>query len=147
MTAIRSADVPARVRDLVAARRPDIEVIDVIVSAGVVRVIVDHPDGVGLALCEELSRELQPLREQYALEVSSPGLNRPLVAARHYERAVGQDVEVRLRDLVDGRRKLVGRLTGFEGDRLTVDLDGGGTATVGLADVARANIRWKPVTT
>lgn len=147
MTAIKNADVPARVRELVEAQRPDVEVVDVIVSAGILRVIVDHSEGVGHGLCEEVARELQPLREQYALEVSSPGLNRPLVTAAHYERAVGQDVEIRLRALIDGRRRLAGRLAAFENERVTVELDSGGTATVPLADVARANIRWKPVTT
>ncbi len=141
------ADVPGRVRELVAAHRADVEVVDVIVSADIVRVLVDHPEGVGHALCEEVARELLPIRERYSLEVSSPGLNRPLVAAHHYERAVGSDVEVRLRGLVDGRRKLAGRLTAFEDDRLAVELDAGGTAVVPLADVARANIRWKPVGT
>jgi ribosome maturation factor RimP len=141
------ADVPARVRDLVSAHRADVEVVDVIVSADVVRVLVDHPDGVSHALCEDVARELLPIRERYALEVSSPGLNRPLVAPHHYERAVGSDVEVRLRGLVDGRRKLAGRLTSFGDDQLAVELDSGGTAVVPLADVARANIRWKPVGT
>jgi ribosome maturation factor RimP len=144
---VSTADVPARVRDLVAAHRADVEVVDVIVSADVVRVIVDHPEGVSHALCEEVARELQPVRERYGLEVSSPGLNRPLVAPHHYERAVGSDVEVRLREVVDGRRKLAGRLTAFEDGRLTVELDGGATIVVQHTDVARANIRWKPVGT
>lgn len=146
MTTAGLADVPARVRTLVAASRADVEVVDVVVASGVVRVLVDHPDGVTHGLCEELTRDLAPLRESYALEVSSPGLNRPLVSERDYERAIGKDVDVRLRELQDGRRRLRGRLAAFDDGLLTVALDDGGSVTAPLTGVARAKIRWKPET-
>ena len=60
-------------------------------SPGLVRVTIDRPGGtVDLDLCERVSRELSPLRDRYALEVSSPGIERPLVKPDHYRAATGQ---------------------------------------------------------
>ena len=60
-------------------------------APGLVRVFIDHPNGVDTDLCERVSRELSPLRERYALEVSSPGVERPLVRPDHYRRVVGSN--------------------------------------------------------
>jgi ribosome maturation factor RimP len=65
-------------------------------SPGLVRVTIDRPGGsVDLDLCERVSRELSPLRDRYALEVSSPGIERPLVKPDHYRAAAGSRVHVR----------------------------------------------------
>lgn len=78
---------------------PDVEVLLVeVVSGSTVRLFIDHPDGVTLALCERVSGQLNDLRDRYALEVSSPGQDRPLTKPQHYSRFLGRRARVRLRE-------------------------------------------------
>ena len=74
---------------------PGIDVLLVEQSGDVLRVFVDHPDGVTLGLCEQVTHELGDLRERYALEVSSPGPRRPLTKPEHFRRFVGRRARVR----------------------------------------------------
>ena len=81
-----------------AASEPDVDVLLAeVVGASTLRVFIDHPDGVTLALCERVTRELGDLRERYSLEVSSPGTERPLTKPAHFRRFVGRRARVRLR--------------------------------------------------
>ena len=81
-----------------ALREPDVEVLLAeVVSGGTLRLFIDHPDGVTLALCERVSAELADYRERYSLEVSSPGQDRPLTKPQHYARFLGRRARVRLR--------------------------------------------------
>jgi ribosome maturation factor RimP len=86
-----------------------------------VRVFIDHPQGVDIALCERVSRDLSPLRERFALEVSSPGVERPLVRPDHYRRAVGSKVDVRTVEPIDGRRHFTALLV--DADDAGIDLE------------------------
>jgi ribosome maturation factor RimP len=75
---------------------PDVEVLLVeVLPSKCVRVFIDHPDGVTLALCERVSMRLNDLRELYALEVSSPGSKRPLTKPAHFRRFLGRRARVR----------------------------------------------------
>jgi ribosome maturation factor RimP len=81
-----------------AAAEPDVEVLLVEVAGGsVLRVFIDHPDGVTLGLCERVTHALAPWRDDYSLEVSSPGLERPLTKPDHFRRFVGRRARVRTR--------------------------------------------------
>lgn len=94
-------------------------------SPGLVRVTIDRPGGaVDLDLCERVSRELSALRDRYALEVSSPGIERPLVKPEHYRAATGSRVHVRTAEAVDGRRSFTGTLADAGDDEIEIDLDG-----------------------
>jgi ribosome maturation factor RimP len=128
----------------IAAQRPDVEVWDVtlIPAQGLVRVLIDRPGGVDLALCETVSRLLSEVRERYAVEVSSPGLERPLVKTSHFQRAVGETVKVRLSEPLDGRRNLTGRLMGADDDQLVIAVEAAGEVAVPRTRVGRANIVW-----
>ena len=98
----------------------------------VLRLYIDSPEGITVDDCERVSRAVSerldaedPLPGQYTLEVSSPGLDRPLFDTTHFERFAGSQVRVQLRELLDGRRKLVGRLLGMHGgDVAIVDSEG-----------------------
>src|SRR5271154_7207619 len=68
-----------------------------IVRGATRRGVIDHPDGVTLALCERVTRDLGDLRERYSLEVSSPGTQRPLTKPAHFRRFVGRRARVRTR--------------------------------------------------
>lgn len=79
-------------------REPDVEVLLAeVVGGGTLRVFIDHADGVTLDLCERVSAALSHWRERYALEVSSPGRERPLTKPAHFRRFVGQRARLRVR--------------------------------------------------
>jgi ribosome maturation factor RimP len=86
------ADIERRL----AQTDPDVEVLLVeVLPSKCLRVFIDHPDGVTLALCERVSMRLNDLRELYALEVSSPGSKRPLTKPAHFRRFLGRRARVR----------------------------------------------------
>jgi len=95
------------------------------------RVYIDHENGIALEDCERVSRELSamldvedPMSQRYRLEISSPGLDRPLVTEAHFERFIGEKVRVTLYAPVEGSRKYTGILTEFEQDNLRLNCDG-----------------------
>ncbi|TAL72141.1 MAG: ribosome maturation factor RimP [Rhodanobacter sp.] len=101
---------------------------------------------VGIDDCEAASRELSalldvedPIPGQYVLEVSSPGLDRPLFTAAQFARVVGQDVKVLLRVPLDGRRRLRGKLVAVAGEQLLLEVDGQ-MLTVAHAEVESARV-------
>jgi len=90
-------------------------------GASTLRVYIDHPRGITLDDCESVSHQLSavldvedPIPGHYDLEVSSPGLDRPLVFPEHFQRFLGHRVKVRLAEKIDGRRNLDGVLVGAE---------------------------------
>jgi len=95
------------------------------------RLYIDHPDGVNVDHCAIVSREVgavldveDPIPNEYNLEVSSPGLDRPLFTPEHFAKVVGQKIEVKLAIPQDGRRKFKGLLTQIDEDMLVVEVDG-----------------------
>lgn len=96
------------------------------------RIYIDSENGIGLEDCQRVSHQLSgvlevedPIVERYTLEVSSPGLDRPLFEATHFNRFVGSEVRLHLRELLDGRRKLIGRLGGMrDGGVVILDSEG-----------------------
>src|SRR3712207_1494260 len=82
---------------------PDVEVLLAEVVGGrLVRLFIDHPRGVSLDLCERVTNHLASVRERYALEVSSPGTERPLTKPEHFRRYLGRRARVRTRGDHDG---------------------------------------------
>jgi ribosome maturation factor RimP len=113
-------------------------------AGGVLRVFVDRRGGISLGECERLSKRLDPLLDaedllegRYHLEVSSPGLDRPLRRVADFERAVGERVRFRLEPSEDRPGELVGRLCGA-GATLRVELDDGRTIDLRLNEVRDA---------
>lgn len=95
------------------------------------RVYIDTPEGVDLTACERVSHQVSglldvedPIHGDYALEVSSPGLDRPLFELAHFERFVGQTVRVRLYTALEGRSNYKGVIRAVEGDEIVVEVDG-----------------------
>lgn len=103
------------------------------------RLFIDHPDGVGLDLCERVSDRLRHLTEDYALEVSSPGLDRPLTKPEHYARFTGHKARVRLAQPIDGRRNFTGTIAAAGADSFTLTTDDG-TTEIPLDRVHRSNL-------
>lgn len=117
--------------------------------SGVLRLYVDSPQGIALEDCEKVSREVSAVLDvddagggQYQLEVSSPGLDRPLITGEHFSRFIGQRARITMFAPVDGKRKLRGTILAVSGD--TVDL-GGDEQTYSLATGDMAKAKLEPV--
>ena len=123
-----------------AERFPEVELVDLDVRGGrqpTLTLYIDRPGGVDLDLCEAVSHALDDLREQYALEVSSPGLDRRLRKPAHFAEQVGREIAVQMSEPVEGRRNFRGVLAAAGQDSITLTLDGGGSATLPLADIEK----------
>jgi len=101
-------------------------------GAQIVRLFVDKPGGIGLDDLQSVSEEVSaildaedPIAGRYTLEVSSPGLDRPLKAESDFRRFVGRLAKVSSYELVDGRRHWTGRIVSCEEGQLTLDLEQG----------------------
>lgn len=114
---------------------------------GLLRLYIDKADGVMLADCEFVSKQIgalldveDPLPGAYTLEVSSPGLDRRLRTPEHFERFSGDRVRIELKRAVSGRKRFKGVLLGIdEHDTIAVEVDGEKWA-LNLADVAMARL-------
>jgi ribosome maturation factor RimP len=123
-----------------SATEPDVEVLLVErPGAGRLRLFIDHPKGVDLALCERVTRQLGELLETYSLEVSSPGPERPLVKPEHFRRFLGRRVRVRTRSEHEGRKSFTGELVGATDDQVTVAADDG-VVSIPYSDINRSNL-------
>ncbi len=135
MSAIQ-ADIEARLSEV----EPEVEVLLAeVVSSGLLRLFIDHPKGVTLDLCERVTRQLPEVRERYALEVSSPGAQRPLTKPEHFRRYLGRRARVRTRGEHDGRRSFTGELLDASDDGVTVAADTG-VVSIAYVDIHRSNL-------
>lgn len=144
----------SEIEQRLAESEPDVDVLLVEVVSGpanlnTLRVFIDHPDGVTLALCERVTTLLSDLRERYALEVSSPGPERPLTKPNHFRSFVGRRARVRLREArpvptggVSAQRRaksFTGELVGATDSEITLAADGGVVA-IPYAEIHRSNL-------
>ena len=92
------------------------------------RIYIDRPEGISLDDCERYHRAIQPQLESYDydfLEVSSPGVDRPLKKDRDFERALGSEVEIKLFKAMDGQKVITGVLAGLENGEIVLDTPAG----------------------
>ena len=134
------SNIQTEIEGRLASAEPQVEVLLAeVVGGDTVRLYIDHPDGVTLALCERVTQHLVEVRERYALEVSSPGVDRPLTKPDHFRRYLGRRARVRLRDAHDGRRSYTGELVGASEEEVTIAADTGIVA-IPYADIHRSNL-------
>ncbi len=130
------ADIERRL----AVALPGVELLDCErVAAERLRLTIDHPDGVSLALCEQVTKALPDLRAEYSLEVSSPGPERPLTKPDHFRRYLGRQARVRTRQPRDGHRSFTGELVGASEDEVTVAADTG-VVSIPYSEIHRGNL-------
>jgi ribosome maturation factor RimP len=118
---------------------PEVEVLLAEIAGPTLRVYIDHPDGVTLDLCERVTRHLSDYRERYSLEVSSPGVDRPLTKPQHFNRFLGRRARVRLRDSAEGHKQLTGELVGATDSEVTLAA-GDGVVTIPYDQIVRSNL-------
>jgi ribosome maturation factor RimP len=134
------SDIQSKIETRLESAEPDIEVLLAEeVAAERVRVVVDRPGGVDLALCERVTGHLRDLLVDYSLEVSSPGPERPLTKPEHFRRFLGSRARVRTRARRDGRSSFTGELVGASEDAVTVAEDAG-VVSIPYAEVKRSNL-------
>ncbi|HEV3323484.1 MAG TPA: ribosome maturation factor RimP [Solirubrobacteraceae bacterium] len=143
------ATLQTEIEGLLAEREPDVEVLLAeVVGGGTLRIFVDHPEGVTLALCERVTVALTQLRERYTLEVSSPGIERPLTKPEHFRRFVGRRARVRTRGDRPvpssqpsslSRRSYTGELVGASDTEITLAADGT-LVSIPYALIRRSNL-------
>jgi ribosome maturation factor RimP len=123
-----------------ASAEPEVEVLSCEqVGAERVRLFIDHPDGVSLALCERVTEHLRDLLNEYGLEVSSPGPERPLTKPDHFRRFIGRRARVRLRDPREGHKTYTGELVGASDDEVTVAA-ADGLVAIPYSEINRSNL-------
>jgi ribosome maturation factor RimP len=131
-----------RVRELVLPilSTHEVDLYDMDVQGPLVRVVVDRSGGVDLEVLSSVTRavsraldEADPIGHHYTLEVTSPGLERPLRTPEQFARAVGETVKVKTRPEVDGERRVEGVLSTADGDGITV-----GDRTLAYHEIERA---------
>jgi len=113
------------------------------------RLLVDTPEGIKIAECEGLNNYLgelldkeEVIGEHYVIEVSSPGLDRPIKTDRDFERALGKDLEVTTYKPVDGRKSHEGRFAGMDKDNIVIESDGVSTV-IPKSSIALARLKIK----
>jgi ribosome maturation factor RimP len=119
-------ELQEQIEHTISSRMPEVEVLLVErPSPGVVRVVIDRATApVDTDLCERVTYELAPVRTRYALEVSSPGADRPLTKASHYQRFLGRRVSVQTVEAIEDQRNFRGGLTAATEDEIEIDQDG-----------------------
>jgi ribosome maturation factor RimP len=128
--------IEARLRDL----DPQVELIALEEPAAeTLRLYIDRPGGVDLALCERVTKHLRGLLESYALEVSSPGADRPLTKPEHFRQFLGRRVRVRTREAIAGQRNFTGTLTDADAESVSLEADGG-AVRIPLTGIRRSNL-------
>jgi ribosome maturation factor RimP len=124
----------------VESRLPDVEVLAVELGGpDRLTVYVDHPQGVDHALCERVTGELRHYLERYTLDVSSPGLERPLRTPRHFAGVVGRKVALRTTHEVDGRKRFRGEVVAASEQEVTLEA-GGERVGIPYEAIARGNL-------
>lgn len=145
-------DLNERIRELIepTVEALGFELVRVTYGGGrtpVLQIMAERPDGtMGIEDCEALSREVSalldvedPIPGEYNLEVSSPGIDRPLTRAKDFQRWQGFEAKLELDATLDGRRRFSGRLGGLDGEEVLVDTQEG-PARLPLARVVKAKL-------
>ena len=116
-------------------------------NRSIVRTFIDQPGGISLNDCERFSKRLSVLLDvedwipfSYILEVSSPGLSRPLVKEADFGRFTGRNAKVRTRFPVEGQRNFKGEILGVVDSKLALEIAPGKKIEIALADIEKANL-------
>ncbi|NNJ73330.1 MAG: ribosome maturation factor RimP [Enterobacterales bacterium] len=112
----------------------------------VLRIYIDHEDGINVDDCALVSRQISavldvedPIKGEYNLEVSSPGLNKPLFRAEHYQSCIGERISLKLRFPIEGRRKYTGQLLAADEQTIEMQVDNQ-SVELKIVDIEKANM-------
>jgi ribosome maturation factor RimP len=111
------------------------------------RLYIDGPNGIGLEDCSKVSHQVSgvldvedPIKGQYSLEVSSPGLDRPLFTPAHFEKFIGQRVKLRSRLPVNGQRKFTGVISAVDQEDIYISMENDEELKIACHEIDQANL-------
>ena len=137
----KERELHREVAERVERRLPDVEVLAVeLRGPEQLAVFLDRPGGVDHALCEQVTNVLRDLLDRYSLEVSSPGLERPLRTRAHFDQAVGRKVALRTASQVRGRRRFRRTVVAAEESSLALAVADGERLDVPYDEIVRGNL-------
>ena len=112
-------------------------------STWYLRTYIDKPGGITIDDCEVVSRRLSDILDEkdyisdaYIMEVSSPGLGRPLKKEKDFKRSMGEEVEIRTYRMVDKKKEFTGLLVAYDAETVTIEFEDGTTKTFNRGDIA-----------
>ncbi len=112
----------------------------------VLRLYIDRPDGISVDDCAQVSYQVSavldvedPITSEYHLEVSSPGMDRPLFKSSHFTRFIGKEVKLTVRIAISNRRNWKGRIKAVEGEMITLTVDGK-DQIFAMSNIQKANL-------
>jgi ribosome maturation factor RimP len=122
-----------------SSAEPEVEVLLAEQAGETIRLYIDHPGGVSIALCERVTGHLRELLLEHSLEVSSPGPERPLTKPDHFRRFIGRRARVRTRGAREGHKSFTGELVGASDAEVTVAADTG-VVSIPYSDINRSHL-------
>jgi ribosome maturation factor RimP len=132
--------IQTEIEERLRAAAPEVELLLVeTVGADTLRLFIDHPNGVTLGLCEQVTHLVSDYTDRYALEVSSPGNDRPLTKPSHFSRFLGRQAKLRLREARDGHKSVTGELVGASEEEVTIAASSGVVA-IPYSQIVRSNL-------
>jgi len=153
---MKKSDIEALVTEITQPilDKLDFELVDVeYVKEGpymYLRIYIDKPDGITIDDCQKVSEsvgnildEKDPIEDNYFLEVSSPGLDRPLKKDKDLAQNIGNDVEVSLYKAINGRKKLPGKLIDFNSDSISIEDDSLEKIHIERSLISKINLAFK----
>lgn len=131
---------PEEIENRIAEIDPEVEFLAVENAGGdALRIYIDHPTGVNLAICQKVTSGLGELLDEHTLEVSSPGPERPLTKPVHYSRFEGRRAKVRTVEPLEGRRNFTGTILEADERQFTLGCDGE-LVQISFTSVERAHL-------
>ena len=143
MTDVRTRErqLETELTEKIEERVPGTEVLAVeLLSPDRFCVYIDRPEGVDHALCERVTRELDEYRRDYTIDVSSPGLERPLRKPNHFAEAVGRKVKLRTSAEIAGRKRFRGEVLSADEQAVRVGAEGGDAIQIPYEQIVRGNL-------
>ena len=136
----KERELHREVAETVQEHLPDVDVLAVeLAGRDRLAVYIDHPNGVDHALCERVTGALRGYLARYSLEVSSPGLERPVRRRAHFEGALGRRVHVRTQSEIGGRKRFRGQVVAAGEGQVTLET-GEGRVDVPYEEIVRGNL-------
>jgi ribosome maturation factor RimP len=137
----RERELTREVTQTVEQGLPGVEVLAVELSGRErFTVYIDHAAGVDHALCERVTNLLRSYLDRYTVDVSSPGIERPLRTPAHFRNAIGRKVAVRTEHELGGRKKFRGTVAAAENGDLALDVAGGERVKIPYGEIVRGNL-------
>ena len=148
-------NIIARLEEIVGPILQDsgFELVEIEVGArgrkAIIRIFMDSEDGVTIDDCTRMSEEIgvnleatNPISESYVLEISSPGLDRPLTKERDFRRSIGDKIHLILKQPLDGEKELLGKLEAIENGIIKITYGKNKSFEISLGDIEKAKLRF-----